>query len=64
VREAAAGNRALRFDNLLHHVSLSRLERAYRALRKDAATDLALDQGNKEHPEIIKFPRLFRAFSD
>ena len=38
VREAAAGNRALRFDNLLHHVTVSRLELAYRSLRKDAAS--------------------------
>lgn len=37
VREAAAGNRTLRFDNLLHHVTVSRLEMAYRSLRKDAA---------------------------
>ncbi|MGB5018146.1 MAG: group II intron reverse transcriptase/maturase [Candidatus Moraniibacteriota bacterium] len=38
VREAAAGNRSLRFDNLLHHVTVSRLELAYRSLRKDAAS--------------------------
>lgn len=38
VREAAVGNRALRFDNLLHHVTVSRLEQAYRSLRKDAAS--------------------------
>lgn len=37
VREAARWNRTLRFDNLLHHVSLARLEQAYVALRKDAA---------------------------
>lgn len=30
-------NRSLRFDNLLHHVTLSRLELAYWSLRKDAA---------------------------
>jgi group II intron reverse transcriptase/maturase len=38
VREAATGNRALRFDNLLHHVTVPRLELAYRSLRKDAAS--------------------------
>ena len=36
VREAAQGNRTLRFDNLLHHVTLPLLERAYRGLHKDA----------------------------
>lgn len=37
VREAAKWDRSLRFDNLLHHVTLPMLERAYLALRKDAA---------------------------
>ena len=37
VREAAMRNRSLRFDNVLHHVTLSRLELAYWSLRKDAA---------------------------
>jgi RNA-directed DNA polymerase len=37
VREAAKWNRSLRFDNLLHHVTLPLLEQAYRAMRKDAA---------------------------
>ena len=39
MREAAAGNRSLRFNNLLHtHLTVSRLELAYRSLRKDAAS--------------------------
>ena len=37
VREAAKWDRALRFNNLMHHLTLKQLERAYMALRKDAA---------------------------
>ena len=37
VREAATWDRALRFNNLMHHLTLKQLERAYMALRKDAA---------------------------
>ena len=37
IREAAKRERALRFNNLLHHVTVPLLERAYRALRRDAA---------------------------
>lgn len=37
VREAAKGNRSLRFDNLLHHITVPLLVQAYQALRKDAA---------------------------
>jgi group II intron reverse transcriptase/maturase len=37
VREAAKWDRSLRFDNLLHHVTVSLLKRAYLGLRKEAA---------------------------
>lgn len=37
VREAAARNRSLRFNNLLHHLSLPLLDRAYWVLRRDSA---------------------------
>ena len=38
VREAATWDRSLRFNNLLHHMTVPRLELAYRSLRKDAAS--------------------------
>lgn len=37
VREAATWDRSLRFNNLLHHLTVPLLTRAYRALRKAAA---------------------------
>jgi RNA-directed DNA polymerase len=37
VRKAAREDRALKFNNLLHHVSVSLLRQAYQALSKDAA---------------------------
>ena len=38
LREAAIANRDLRFDNLLHHVTVSRLKQAYEACKKGAAS--------------------------
>ena len=37
VREAARADRSLSFNNLLHHVTVDLLERAYWALRRQAA---------------------------
>jgi RNA-directed DNA polymerase len=37
IREAAKRERTLRFNNLLHQMTVPLLERAYRALRRDAA---------------------------
>ena len=38
LREAAIAKRDLRFDNLLHHVTVGRLKQAYEACKKDAAS--------------------------
>ena len=38
LREAAIADRDLRFNNLLHHVTVSRLKLAYEACKKDAAS--------------------------
>jgi RNA-directed DNA polymerase len=40
LREAAARERRQRFNNLLHHVTASRLKQAYESLKKDAATGI------------------------
>jgi RNA-directed DNA polymerase len=37
LREAAIADRDLRFNNLLHHVTVLRLKQAYEACKKDAA---------------------------
>lgn len=37
MREAAQWDRSLPFNNLLHHITVDRLEQAYRLLRKEAA---------------------------
>src|SRR5690606_380671 len=37
VREAAQWDRSLRFNNLLHHITVPLLEQAYMALRRQAA---------------------------
>lgn len=37
IRKAAAGDRSLRFNNLLHHITVAQLHRSYRALSPHAA---------------------------
>jgi len=41
LREAARRDASLRFNNLLHHVSVDRLEQAYLSLNRQAATSAA-----------------------
>lgn len=37
IRRAAKGNKTLRFNNLLHHMTVAQLHRSYRALSRNAA---------------------------